>query len=179
MGETFGKIISLIIAVVLLFVFPVLNMFENQDDTTKVLVLTETTKFVDSVRNLGYITPNMYLEFTKKLSATNNIYSIEMEHYHTTYDPIYDDPMVASTFKDDFNVNYRATYTKGIMSTLFPDTPSSETIYKLSKGDYFALRVVNKNKTVATKIQEMVFNANLGTAKIIVRYGGMVKDENY
>lgn len=154
-------------------------MFENQDDTTKVFVLTETAKFVDSVRNLGYITPNMYQEFSRKLSATNNIYAIEMEHYHKKYDPIYGDPTVASTFKNDFNVNFKATYTNVIMDKLFPTTIKPDRTYKLSQSDYFAVRVRNTNKTLATKVQEMLFNANLGNAKIIIRYGGMVKDENY
>lgn len=179
MDGALSKIIALFISVLLLFIFPVLNMFENQDDTTKVFVLAETTKFVDSVRNLGYITPNMYLEFSRKISATNNIYSIEMEHYHKKYDPVYDDPMVAATFKNDFNVNFKGAYTDTIMKKLFPDVVSSDRTYKLSKSDYFAISVKNKNKTMATKLQEMLFNANMSEAKIIVRYGGMVKDENY
>ncbi|MCX7920459.1 MAG: hypothetical protein N3B21_00330 [Clostridia bacterium] len=179
MESTFSKIIALILATLLLFIFPVLNMFIKQDDTTHIFVFTETSKFVDQVRNLGYITPMMYREFANKLSATNNTYSIEMEHYHKKYDPIYDDPANAATFKDDFNVNFKATYTDNIMSTLFPNPPLTGEKYKLSKGDYFAVRVKNKNKTLATKLQEMLYNANLSEAKIIVRYGGMIKDEAY
>lgn len=179
MGESISKFVIIIVAVIILFIYPVLNMFENQDDTSKVFVLTETAQFVDSVRNLGYITPNMYLEFSRKIAVTNNIYQIDMEHYHVKYDPIYDDPTIPSTFKSDFHINYQGTFTSDIMETLFPDSSTLDRVYKLSKGDYFAMRVVNKNKTIATRIQDMIFNADLGTAKIVVRYGGMVKDENY
>ena len=179
MGDSFSKIIALFLGVLLLFIFPVLNMFENQDDTSKVFVLTETTKFVDAVRNLGYITPNMYLEFSRKLAVTNNIYAIEMEHHHKQYDPIYEDPTLSSTFKNDFQVNFKGSYTPVIMEKLFPKNPDPDTTYKLSKSDYFAVRVRNTNKTLATKLQQMLFNANISAAKIIVRYGGMVKDENY
>ncbi|MFZ5988350.1 MAG: hypothetical protein ACOYWZ_14655 [Bacillota bacterium] len=190
MGSSLSKIVALLLSVLLLFIFPILNMFEKQDDTTQVFVLTETTKFVDSVRSLGYITPTMYREFTNKLAATNNIYEIEMEHYHRKFDPIYEydysAPAPTPTFMNDFNVNYRAYYTDDIMDVLFPATPTTsptssvkDSYYKMSKGDYFAVKVKNKNKTIATKIQEMLYNADFITAKILVKYGGMVKDENY
>ncbi|RCX13011.1 hypothetical protein DFR58_11968 [Anaerobacterium chartisolvens] len=175
MGESLSKIIALFLSVLLLFIFPILNMFENQDDTTKVFVLNETAKFVDSVRNLGYITPDMYREFTRRLSATNNIYSIQMEHYHKRYDPL--DSAGASENK--FNINYRGTYTESIMSELFPASSAADPRYKLGKGDYFAVRVRNENKTLATKIQQMLYGADMAEAKIIINYGGMVKDEDY
>lgn len=178
MGDSLSKIVAIILAVLLLFIFPILNMFENQDNTTQIFVLTQTCEFVDSVRSLGYITPDMYREFVNKLSATNNIYEIEMEHYHQKFDPVYDDPKDAATFKNDFNINYWATYTDEIMGVLFPESSAGED-YKMSKGDYFKVKVRNRNKTAATRIQEILYNTDLSTAKIMVTYGGMVKDENY
>lgn len=178
MGDSLSKIVALFLAVLLLFIFPILNMFENQDDTTQVFVLTETAKFVDSARSLGYITPTMYREFAYKLSATNNIYEVEMEHYHKKFNPVYDDPTDDTTFKNDFSVDYWATFTGEIMEVLFPDS-STGSNYEMSKGDYFIIKVKNKNKTAATKIQEILYNADLSTSKIMVNYGGMIKDENY
>ncbi len=176
MGESLSKIIALFLSVLLLFIFPILNMFENQDDTTKVFVLNETAKFVDSVRSLGYITPDMYRDFTRRLSATNNVYSIQMEHYRKKYDPV---DNAAGTDGSKFDINYGGTYTEGIMSELFPSTAVQDPGYKLGKGDYFAVRVRNENKTLATKIQEMLYSTNMDNAKIIVNYGGMVRDEDY
>ena len=75
MSETLSKIIALVIAVLLLYIFPVENMLTRQDDVTRVFVLNETTRFVDSVRNLGYITPVMYMQFTNALSATKRYQS--------------------------------------------------------------------------------------------------------
>lgn len=63
MDDIFSKVIALILAVVLLYIFPVESLLTRQDEITKVFVLNETAKFVDSVRNLGYITPLMYNQF--------------------------------------------------------------------------------------------------------------------
>lgn len=176
MGDSFSKIIALFLAVLLLFIFPIKNEFERQDQTTRMFVLTETTRFADSVRNLGYITPIMYQEYANKLASTNVLYEIKMEHYSKKYDPIYDD---AWNFQDNYNVNYSAYYTGDIMETLFPDTNASGQKYKMSKGDYFLVKVKNKNKTMATKIQELLYNADFATERIMVNYGGMIKDEDY
>lgn len=182
MADSLSKVVALIIAVFILFVFPMKNEFERQDETSRMLVLTETTKFVDSVRNLGYITPAMYMELTQKLGATNNIYEIKMEHYAKRYDPLYEDPKnQKEEEKGKFNVNYQGEYTKEIMKVLFPDPALGIKVrfYKMSKGDYFAVKVVNKNKTMATKMQEMLYNADFAAEKIMVNYGGMIKDETY
>lgn len=179
MGDSLSKIVAIIIAVFLLFIYPISNMFERQDDITRIFVLAETSKLVDSVRNLGYITPNMYMEFRNNLAATNNIYDIQMEHRSKRYDPVYDDPTIPSTFKDTFNINYVTYFTDDIMLGLFPDPPNIAGLYTFSKGDYFMVKVRNKNKTIATRIHEMLYATFLSTEKIVIKYGGMIKDEDY
>ncbi|HEX3028799.1 MAG TPA: hypothetical protein VHT34_05760 [Clostridia bacterium] len=176
MEDIFGKIIALILAVLLLFVAPILLMFENQDETSRIYVLSETSKFVDSVRSLGYISPTFYEDYQKKLSNTNNLYEIKMEHYHLSHDPVYTDFSDASTFQNDFKVNYKAAYNQEILEKIYP-TSNTRDLYKMSKGDYFCVLVYNKNKTFATKIQEMLYSTPLSASKIVVNYGGVVKDE--
>lgn len=112
MSETFSKITALVISVLLLFIFPTENLLSRQDDITQIIVLNETTEFVDSVRNLGYITPLMYMQFCEALSATGNIYEITMEHIHTSIDPIYTDPDDMTSFQHDYGINQRITYTE-------------------------------------------------------------------
>ncbi|WP_010250303.1 hypothetical protein [Acetivibrio cellulolyticus] len=211
MGDSLGKIIAIVLAVLLLFIYPTKNEFERLDETSRIYVLTETSKFVDSVRNLGYITPVMYEEFSSRLAATNNLYEIKMEHRKKRYDPVYDDPTagVSAPLADDadeadeadtedpaegeaeaeeedigpvdFVVGYRTYYNGTILESMFPDHPIVEgenRNYELEKGDYFAVTVYNKNKTMATRLQEMLYNTSLSAQKIYVRYGGMIKDEN-
>lgn len=180
MSDTLSKVIALIIAVLLLYIFPVENMLTRQDDTTRVFILNRTTEFVDSVRNLGYITPLMYMQFTRDLASTGNLYNIEMEHRHISIDPVYTDPDDITSFQHDYGYNSKALYTDEIIDVLFPETviSSGDCNYYLSKGDTFTVRVSNKNKTMASRIQEMLYLRDLPLERISVRYGGMVRDEN-
>lgn len=178
MSDSLGKIFSILIAVFILFIFPIKNELEVQDNSSRLYVFTETSRFVDSVRNLGYITPSMYEDFTIKISNTGNIYEIDMTHYSKRYDPIYDDPTDKTTFKNDFNINYIGTYNYQIMDELFPRN-SVGTSYEMSRGDFFQVKVHNTNKTLATRIQEFIYNMDLPSAKISVNYGGMILDEDY
>ncbi|NLG89140.1 MAG: hypothetical protein GX494_08015 [Clostridiaceae bacterium] len=179
MDDIFSKITALILAVILLYIFPVESMLTRQDEITKVFVLNETAKFVDSARNLGYITPLMYTQFLRVLSSTGNEYEILMEHRHISIDPIYIDPVDKTSFQYDFNINENAYYTEEILACLFPPAaaPDQDRYYYMSKGDYFSVHVYNKNKTAAAKVQQMLIMAELPVKRIVVNYGGMVRDE--
>lgn len=174
MGNTIGKVFVILLAALLLFIYPLLNMFEQQEKTSRLFVFTETTAFVDAVRNIGYLSPQMYEEFMEKLSATNNLYDIFIEHRHRRYDPIYGDPMNPATFEEDFAINYEAYYTQEVMSVLFPESGNGAS-YEFSSEDYFLVRVSNKNKTLGTRVKQMLMSAELPNQTIFVQYGGMIK----
>ncbi|HAA25091.1 MAG TPA: hypothetical protein DCE11_03075 [Ruminiclostridium sp.] len=179
MDDIFSKITALLLAVVLLYIFPVESMLTRQDEITKVFVFNETARFVDSARNLGYITPLMYTQFLRALSSTGNEYEVFMEHRHLSIDPVYIDPVDNTSFQHDFNTNEKAYYTEEIIACLFPPAavPAKDRYYYMSKGDYFSVYVYNKNKTAAAKVQQMLIMAELPAKRIIVNYGGMVRDE--
>lgn len=181
MSETLSKVFALIIAVLLLYIFPVENMLTRQDDIAGVFVLNETAEFVDSIRNLGYITPVMYRQFSQALATTGNRYVIAMEHRHVNIHPVYTNPDDITSFQHDYSSHYQTFYTDEIMETLFPvvNPPPADTHYYLSKGDLFTVQVVNENKTIATRVQELLLMTDLPVRKIIVNYGGMVRDESH
>jgi hypothetical protein len=55
--------------------------------------------------------------------------------------------------------------------------PATGKSYEMKQGDFFTVRVVNQNKTMATKIQEIMYGRAIMAEKIFVNYGGMIKDE--
>lgn len=169
MSNTVSKLFSIFLVVILIFIYPIMHMAEQQENTARIFALTETTKFVDAIRDLGYISPFMYNEFVAKLSATNNLYDIDLEHRHKVYNP---------ANNNSFNISYDAYYTKDILAVLFP-TSNAGTDYMLSKDDYILVKVMNKNKTFATKLREMILGRSMGDQTIVIRYGGAVRFENY
>ncbi len=58
--DSFGKIIEILVTGVLLFLFPIYYLSLQQDAVCQSQVRTTTSYFVDSVRNQGYMTRNMY-----------------------------------------------------------------------------------------------------------------------
>lgn len=176
MGDSLSKIVAIIIAVVLLFIYPIMIIAERQDDTTRIFVLAETTKLVDSVRNLGYITTNMYKEYINVLAATNNIYNIKMEHLHTRVDSLETREVDDDSFQSDIGVNYEGYYTDEILDVIKPIEKQNNK-YLFSKGDYFSINVRNINDTLNDKIRSMLLNFDFRASNINIFYGGMIKNE--
>lgn len=184
MPNALSKVAAIFIVVVLLFIYPIKNELERQDETSRIYVLNKTIGFVDSVRNLGYISPDMYEDYLGELAATGNLYKVEMEHAELEYLPVLE--YISGKYETrpgEFQKSYINTYTAEIEDCLFPDpgpfgSPGLGKHYVMRKGDYFTVSVVNQNKTMATRIQEIVYGRVISPEKIFVTYGGMIKDES-
>ncbi|MCM3130599.1 MULTISPECIES: hypothetical protein [unclassified Paenibacillus] len=182
MWNYFEKVFGLILALALMFIWPISNSLNKQDDISEIVVLNSVTQFVDSVRDKGFITPTMYNQFSDQLTLTGNTYDIQMEHLHKRYDPIYSD---AGEFLGGYNVNYEGFYNAQINEKLFPRTSTDgidhpNRVYKLAAGDFFNVTVKNTNRTAATLINDILTNTiNSPNSKIVIPYGGMVLNEDY
>lgn len=82
------KIIMYLLAVLLLFIYPVYTAFERKDDISHMIVSKATHMLVDNVRNKGYISLNMYNEYNDIINITGNFYDVKMEVKSKRYDPI-------------------------------------------------------------------------------------------
>ncbi|WP_442600862.1 hypothetical protein [Paenibacillus sp. KN14-4R] len=178
-----SKVFALLIAILLLFLYPIADTFEKQDDISSLVSMTAVREFVDAVRDKGYITPTMYNDFSKAVHATGNTFDIQMEHDHKRYNPVYTDPLLPGTFKNETNVDYDQYFTEQIMQILFPITTQAmdnkQRMYKLATGDYFKVILTNTNRTQATIMWDFLHHANTARAKIMIPYGGMVRNEDY
>ena len=79
MGDSLITIIAIILAAVLMFVFPLMTMSDRTDDVTQLAVKTATTDFVDTVRTTGKLTSDNYSKFVESINSTGNTYDVEME----------------------------------------------------------------------------------------------------
>lgn len=182
MGNFLSKALAAILAILLLFMWPISSSLNKQDDISQIVVMNSVTKFVDSVRDKGFITPVMYNEFVDQMALTGNTYDIQMEHLHKRYDPIYND---AGVFQGGFNVNYEGFYNAQINDKIFPrnstegiDSPNR--VYKLAVGDFFTVTVKNTNRTPGTLISDILIGTiNAPNEKIVIPYGGMVRNEDH
>ena len=156
MEDSLIVIFSMLLAVILMFVFPIMDTWERQDDISYMAVYADVAEFVDSVRNTGKITPNMYNQFLQRINATGNRYEVTLEHRKRVY-----------------SVNaYKNVYTKTITDIL----DSGNDYTDMKAGDYFYVSVKNTNKTQSTLIKEVLYASEQETFKIGVPYGGMVRN---
>ncbi|MEG2348787.1 MAG: hypothetical protein RSB67_03985, partial [Clostridia bacterium] len=87
MKDNLSIVVTIIILVVLIVIFPLYNYFERQDDMSYNLALKATTAFVEEVLNSGYITQQMYTDYISQLSNTGNAYSVNLEAHRKKLAP--------------------------------------------------------------------------------------------
>lgn len=168
MEDSLIIVFSMLLAVILMFVFPIMDTWERQDDISYMAVYADVVEFVDSVRNTGRVTENMYNKFLQNINATGNRYEVTLEHRKRLY--LYDNAT------NSYKTAYKNVYTSSIESKLF----GSEKEYSdLKAGDYFYVSVKNTNKTQSTLIKEVLYASTQETFKIGVPYGGMVRNSGY
>lgn len=182
MGNAVVKLLGVMIGVLLLFLYPILESYQRQDDLAAMYVQRSASAFSDAVRDKGVITPVMWNDFMAEMEQTGNVYDVVVEHYEKKYDPIYRDPVQANTFRGDYLIRYQLNNKVMLMEKLFPgdgqivDSPSRT--YKLSIGDYFFVSVSNTNRTRAAMIMDWLTGSFGPTERIRIPVGGMVRNES-
>ena len=170
MGDVLEKIFAVILIVILMFFFPLIDSFERMDDLSYMTVYSATVKFVDSVRNTGHITPQMYSEFVQMINATGNTYVVEMVHRQENYYPI---------GTDQAEKLYDENYTTQILDEMrnhVVNGPIIQNYQKFNVGDYFYVSVKNTNYTPATTMKNALMGFLVDPTTIMVPYGGMIRN---
>lgn len=179
--NSYIKVFAILLAVLLLYIYPIYTAFQQQDDISELVVLRATTAFVDAVRDKGYISPTMYTDFRQAIEATGLDFDVQMEHESKKYVPVYDDPTRPETFRGTYEVHYDAFYNAQILPVLFPgssaprDDPSRR--YKLRVGDTFTVTVKNVSRTPGTVLFDFLNSTVSPNDKMFIPYGGVVRNE--
>lgn len=177
MQDNLSIIITMIIFVTLVVVFPLYNLFDRQDDMSYTLALKATTTFVDEIRNNGYIDQNGYNDFIAQLGNTGNSYDIEIEaHRKTLIEDVNNPGQFLEQFKIDYNDDILKVINTG--TTNISGTVLKDNAYLLKQDDQIYIKLKNSTTTMAGA----VFNAIIPTAKkerIVVNYGGVVKNSSW
>ena len=165
MEDSLSIIFAIIVALIIMFIVPLMDTWELQDNLSYTITYAAVTDFVDTCRNVGYISLDSYMAFQQTLLSTGNTFAITMEHRDQREIPILDDDNNIKMMKTAF---YN-TYTSQIEYELYNEPH----IYRLGKYDYFFVSVKNTNTTQASIINNLVANDSTNF-KIGCAYGGCV-----
>ncbi|MGI6623140.1 MAG: hypothetical protein GX227_04160 [Clostridiaceae bacterium] len=183
MERTLWKILAFLICAILLFLVPLLNILERQDDIAYNIVLAECNRFVDICRDTGFITPDLYTDFVSRINSTGNTYQIGLSHVKRSVYPVYRQTGSTMVFSGEYEIIRVNKGEEEILKTLFPQNSASvldkSRRYEMAMGDLFFVEVQNKGKTMAVAIRDMMMFTNTKSPCIFVRAGGMVRNEAY
>ena len=154
MSDTLITVIAIFIAIILMFVFPLMSVAERNDDIAELAVQTATTEFVNNVRTSGVVTEHEYGSFIQTLGATGNSYDVDIEL------KILDKNLSskvgqANAEKIGENVYY-SIYTSQIEEILGNNALGNK--YKLKEGDMISVTVKNTNTTIAQMLKNFFFS---------------------
>ena len=172
MGDSVITIVAIVLAAILMFVFPLMTMSDRTDDISQLTVQTATTDFVDNVRTTGKLSMDNYAAFEQKINATGNTYDIEMEAKILDENPAKKTTQAAST-KIGENVYY-SMYTSQLLDTMGAGTGTSNTL-RLKEGDMFSTSVKNTNTTLSQQLKNFFYRVTGNeTYSIAAQHGGYV-----
>ena len=177
MKDNLSIVITMLIFVILIVIFPLYNYFERQDDMSYNLVLKATTNFVEEVLEAGYLDQEMYNKYIDEISNTGNIYDVELEAHRKVL--IKEDPADASKYSEEYLINYNHNIfdeSSGDVVSNIQDKVIKGNAYYFNEGDKFYVKTKNSNTTMAGAI----FNAIVPTSskdRVSVNYGGIVKNQ--
>lgn len=189
MPNALSKITAALLAMLLLYLVPATQAAEREEDIRVLSAYNTLVQFTDAVRNKGYLSAQMYKDFTAEIGITGYVYDIDLEHGHKKYHPEYVDPANAASFQDDFSVQYDAYYSVDLLKELFPDPPPNggnvETVestsrkYTMEMGDYFTVTIVKRSVTTYEVLNRFLYGLVSGKGTESLTYGGMVLNEDY
>ena len=171
MGDTVVTILAIVLAAVLMFVFPLMSVADRSDDVSQLSVQNSTTTFVDNIRSTGRITLAEYNRFAQEINATGNTYEIEMEVKILDENP---GKKTAQTTYEKIGENvYYTEYTTQIMEDL-KDAKNNNTKY-LKEGDIVSVSVKNTNTTISQLLRNFFYRVTGNDSSTIeASNGGIV-----
>lgn len=168
MSDTLITIVAILLAAVLMFIFPLLSVSERSDDISQLSVASATAEFVDNSRSIGKITMDNYTTLISKINATGNSYDVELEVKVLDENIGKKSAWTQGTVIGE-NVYY-SVYTSQIVERL-----KAEGVYVMKEGDIISASVKNTNKTLSQTIRGVFYSlSGSDVYSIMAQHSGIV-----
>lgn len=161
-------VVAIFLAVVLMFLFPIMSISERTDDISQLAVQTAVTEFVDDSRSIGKITQANYDKLVSALEATGNSYDIEIEV------KLLDENVgkkTAWTSGTTLGENaYTSVFTSQVMESL-----KGNQVYPMKEGDILSCSVKNNNPTLSQTFRSAFYSiSSKDTYQVGAQHSGIV-----
>lgn len=173
MSDSLITVVAIFLAVILMFIFPLMSVSERSDEIAELTAETAVSEFVDTARSIGKITIGNYSSMISSLEATGNTYDVEIEV------KVLDENVGKKSSWTNGTVigenTYYSVYTSQIMNYLSDEGGSTGGVYLMKEGDIISVNVKNNNKTLAQTIRGIFYSiSGSGTYQISASSSGLV-----
>ena len=167
MGNTVVTVITIFIAAILMFVFPLMAISERNDDITQQAVEVSVQEFVDEATTKGKITADSYEKLISDLNATGNTYEVSMEVQILDENP---GKKTTTTSGDLIGENVRYS----VFTTTIEQELTTKGVYNLKKGDIVIVTAKNTSQTLAQTLRNFMYKVTGSSYQIGTSASGMV-----
>lgn len=150
-GETLTTIVLILLAAILIGIFPMMSIADRNDDIAQITVQTAIAEFVGNVEKTGKITIEAYDKLVADLGATGNTYDISMEAQLLD-----ENPSKKTTQADETKIGeniYYSVYTSQIL-----DEIDAGKDYVLKQGDMITVSASNSNSTISQMLKNFFYS---------------------
>ena len=173
MGDSLITVVAILLAAILMFIFPMMAMSERNDDVAELAVQTAISEFVNKARNSGKITTADYDKLLAELHATGNTYNVEMELQVLDANPARKktEGLAFSTPTTKLGENiYYSIYTSQIM-----DEIDGKGVKYMKEGDILTVKAANTNNTISQMLKNFFYSlSGNDTYSIVCSSSGQV-----
>ena len=145
-GEVLITVIGIGLAAILMFVFPLAEISQMNDQEVLALVQSYTAEYKNQIVTTAKLTQEGYDAFIQKLNSTGNSYEVEIELHIADSNP---GKKTGSQQVGD--TTYYVLYNKQVMEML-----KSGDI-QLKEGDYIVIYVKNTNTTISQMFKGVMY----------------------
>ena len=170
MGDSLITVVVIVLAAILMFVFPLLTVSENSDNTSQLSVQNATTEFVENIRSTGKITLDAYDKYVQTINSTGNTFDVQIE-----VQVLDENPGVKTTQTNYTKIGENIYYTQ--YTTQILDEIEKAPKYKkvLKEGDIVTVKALNTNTTIAQLLRNFLYRvAGNDTSSIAASHSGII-----
>lgn len=151
MGDSLITVVVIVLAAVLMFVFPLLTVSENSDSTAQLSVQNATTEFVENIRSTGKLTLDAYDKYIQTINSTGNTFDVQIE-----VQVLDENPGVKTTQTDQTKIGENIYYTEYTSQVLDNITGNNNRMI-LKEGDIVTVKALNTNTTIAQTLRNFLY----------------------
>lgn len=149
LGDSAMTVVAILLAAILMFVFPLMMVADDNEDVIDLKVQQITTDFTDTIIVTGKLTQEDYDNFLVNLAATGNAYDVQIEIQRL------DENLAKKNYGTTTIIGDNVYYTEYTSQIL--DNLAAGGVDYMSEGDVITV-TVEKGPTLAQSLKNVWFN---------------------